>query len=315
MDVADVDNIIAQLDDQTRQIETVLGTVDAVVGALLGGIWAGPDVLEFHRWWTGTHRPSLDSAHTQLATMVRELQQQVRAQVDVSGSLAGPGSIGHASGVLAGVGLDRAGVGGWRLFKDVYERLEPVGEGLGIAGSVAGSATYLLTHQLVGRYPSGTVKAFWESSNFFHWKTSPVVHGFQSLLEKHSSVAHLVPGIAKNLSKLDTFQKGMSVAGAAIEGVAIGNDIASGDRLNATLDTASAAASIAKSSRNPVAYLSGAAAQAWVEVGKQAQNIDWSPGGLKMTFDYMRKNPWDAAVGGIEADAKYLPGALGRIFG
>lgn len=324
MDIDDVDHIVTQLGGRASAIQSMLGEVDRVVGALLGGIWAGPDVEEFHNWWLGSHRPSVNAAHEHLANMVTELRQQVQAQLGVSGEagsgsggsvLPPPGSRTMPSHVGGSPGRGLWSGGGRELIADAYDRLDKVNEGLGIAGALTGSATYLMTHQLVGRYPNGTIKAFWNSSNFFRWKTSPTAKGLQSFLTSHPGIAKFAPDIEKGVSKLDGFSNGMSIIGAATNGVEIGKGIAKGDWLNTALDSAHAGADIAKTSKNPVAYLSGAATQSLIEVGKQARNVDWSASGFTTTMDYVKKDFWGSVQAGVSADVHYLPGALGRIFG
>lgn len=317
MDTDALRSVSQQMSSQARALEQVIATIDHLTNQAVA-VWDGPDIHDFHNWWATQHRPRLAGLAQELTDSAGRLQQQIVDQEQVSGeqmsgAAAGLSAGGRGNG--SGVRLDQPGSGPRQQLKDVHERLEPIDEGLGAAGALTGSATYLFTHRLAGRYPGGTVRGLWQSSSFFHWKTSPTVHGFQNLLEKHPRVARLAPGVAKDLSKIDAFGTGMSVVGAAANGAAVGDDVAKGDWLNAGLDSASAGASVAKSSKNPVAYLGGAAAQAWVEVGKQAQNVDWSADGFKATFDYMWKNPWGAATAGIGADAGYLPGAFGRIFG
>jgi len=104
MDVADVDAIVTQLDVRARGVELVLGVVDGVVGTLLGGVWAGADVLDFHGCWAGQHRPRVDAAHSGLTGMVAQLRREVNEQLGASGELAGgPGGGGNGPAPL----LDR----------------------------------------------------------------------------------------------------------------------------------------------------------------------------------------------------------------
>jgi hypothetical protein len=123
-----------------------------------------------------------------------------------------------------------------------------------------------------------------------HWKTSPVIQRAQSVLKANPLASKYLPVIAKDLSRIDKPMAAIGVLSAGVHGYTAGTELANGQYLEGGLDSASALASAAKASKNPVTYLAGA-------------------------LDEYRRDPWGTIGAGLKADVDFIPGQLMRIFG
>lgn len=300
MDPQAVKAVADGLSAQAAALDQVVQEVDLLIRSALH-VWPGPDAEDFHGWWVGQHRPRLGAAAHATQTGAASLAGQVASQLDASGEGAGGVTSGPLPGLLAGLLAGGAGlVNGTSGLRNL------VG---GMAAGASGAA-YLATRQLVGRYAGSWGK----TPDFFHWKKSGALHGIQGLINAHPGLAKMLPGIARNLGKVDGLLKPLGVVAAGFKAGDAVKALADGDYLNAGLDTASVGASGLKATPNPVAYLGGMAVEAWVQVGKEAQNVDWSTSGFGMTWNYMTQDPW-GALGGAGDGLTKMPGILLEIVG
>lgn len=114
---------------------------------------------------------------------------------------------------------------------------------------------------------------------------------------------------------------GMKAAGGAfsgfgyfVEGYSIGEDLGTGQYADAGIGTVLVAGDVtadALKTKGHVGYAAGAALQTWVEVGREARNVDWSADGMQAIGDASLAD-WGSAFG--EAVTK-MPTKLVKIFG
>ena len=114
---------------------------------------------------------------------------------------------------------------------------------------------------------------------------------------------------------------GLTAAGHAVdgfgyfvEGYTIGEDLGTGNYAEAGIGTALVAGDVTADTlktKGHVGYAAGAALQTWVEVGREARNVDWSAEGMQAIGD-ASLGDWGSAFG--EAVTK-MPTKLVTIFG
>ena len=84
MDVAAVQGISKQLANQATAIQTVISTVDSIVGNA-GSVWHGPDVTKFVSDWH-SHKSALTNAQTAIHNLSLKAMQNANAQNTTSNS-------------------------------------------------------------------------------------------------------------------------------------------------------------------------------------------------------------------------------------
>lgn len=104
-----------------------------------------------------------------------------------------------------------------------------------------------------------------------------------------------------------------SAFGYFTEGYSIGEELAVGRYGDAAFDSAFVAGDLgadALKTKGHVGYAAGVAVQTWVEVGREARNVDWSPEGMRQLREASLQE-WGSAFG--EALTK-MPTRLVKIF-
>ncbi|WP_183097778.1 WXG100 family type VII secretion target [Nocardioides pelophilus] len=276
MDLEQVRGHADGLAAQAQQLQSLIAQVDGVVDQA-SWVWPGPDSDAFRDGWHSTYRPALDGAATQLIDAVTVLYRQIEEQALVSGEPVPAGTLGPG-GSADMSWLDR--------FSDVLPWLQGT---TGVAGfltalganrALAGrySNSYLRFAELLRRSSGGLL-----SEGFFRYKGP------------HNGIFNVNGPIAR-LASSPTFSRfnllsGVTGLGQSLFG-AFGPNGSTGDRIYQGVD---AFGDGLKLSKNPVAYLSGVIVSTGSHIGRTAQEVDWSPEGFQMAWQYASQNPGETA--------------------
>jgi hypothetical protein len=285
MDVDVVESVGKQLRQQGQQVASLVRAVDALIDTA-DGQWWGARGRDFVHQWRTLHRRRL----LEVAASVDELSSTALRNVEEQRRTSGSSSAGESSR-----GLHHAAASNSPPRDDRaqgYRNLEALNGFLGhgvtqvsaLAAFLGGVAT---TYR--GRPYGAAYKKLFGGSEFMHYN--------RTLQHLYSPTARKV---LENplMDKVDLVGKGFTLVD---KGVGLyknffdpnrASSASFGDKIWAG---GSAAGSALKMSKNPVAYLAGAAVTSWSLVGSEAAKVDYSPEATQQTWDYIRANP--GAVG------------------
>jgi hypothetical protein len=118
----------------------------------------------------------------------------------------------------------------------------------------------------------------------------------------------------KGIGGLGKVGDGLGIVGDVAEGFTIGEELVHRRYLDAGLDSGLLAgdhvADAFKAKPTPVSYLTGAAIQTWVEVAREARNVDWSANGMRAIQQASLSDWGGAFAGAVES----MPSKLVSIF-
>jgi hypothetical protein len=300
----DVDVVLAQgagLKVQATHLDGIIQAVSALVGHA-ESIWHGPDARAFVGWWDQQHRPALLAAAQAVSGLGQSAINNAHDQAHTSAEQSSASSTGLGSG--------RPSSQGGPTPAPVARKAGEIG--LGIVGAYGVLSNLAGKSNVVGRY-TNSYKSFvsgfgssLHSGGFWNYKQSPSLQEVNgSPLGKgvrrfESSFPHVAKG-------LDHVGNAASVVGAGVSGFAIGSDLGHGqygDAASAGYDTT---AEILKSSKNPVAYLTGVNLSVWKGVYQESQQVDWN---MPMPSPFEGNNFTDIYVSGAWDGLKTFPGKL-----
>lgn len=260
---------------QAQHLQALIARVDGAVDQA-SWVWPGPDSDAFRDAWFSTYRLAVDSAVTQLSDAATALYRQIEEQALVSGEPV-PASLDLNSAA------DSSQTDGW---SDVLPWLQSA---IGVTGPLTALGA---NRALTGRYSDGYLR-FADlirrssggllSEGFFRYKTS-----LNGIFAVDGPIARLASSPA--YSRLNLID-GVTGLGESLLGT-FGPNGSTGDRIYQGVD---AFGDGLKLSKNPVAYLSGVIASTGSHIGQTAQEVDWSPDGFQMAYQWVSRNPTEAA--------------------
>ena len=320
---ADVEHLRAL----ARRFDSAAAQLDQTRAGLGGQIqtipWQGSDAQRFRAAWQSDYASRISRAVIALREGASVLRKDADEQENTSAVVGGTRS-GGTSPVSGGMPLPgifpplpRAKFPPDNLvpFPFDWSSSEPDGSGFlrihppGFDGSDTDFSPYLLQPDWLGR---PTVQPLPPDAG-------DVYRGAESLpgpnlVNPLADFLNMKP--AKGTPVLDSFDTQFFLskipgAGDIFTGIGIGNTLIdpqasfTNKAFGVTGGLVDLASSVLK--KTGIGYLPGvAAAQVW-DVFDQARRIDFSPSATQTTFDYIRKNPWDAVVAGSEAVVGYVP--------
>lgn len=298
MDAGIVRQAAIVIDSRAADLDRVVGSVDGLV-AEISHNWAGHAAAEFHESWVHQHRAALSA----LAGALHGYARTARANADAQDRTSAAESDGSGGAAFGSAGGNR---GGWSAL-------------LGAAATAGGLGLHLMEHVPpdVGRYPKAWANVLDKAPHTWNSVIKHMPTGFQQRFEHlpDEVLRYKRYGIVHDLNNLHGFIEGASrVAGAVQLGGDSYNayqDLRNHDSVNAAYDGATAAADAIRFKGGPVGFWGAAAIQTWVQVGREAQNVDWSSQGIS---ELVHTSPGDWASSFGET-MQQMPGQLKTIFG
>lgn len=272
MDADVVESVGRQLKHQGQSVTSVIRAVDALIDRAGTNWWGahGRDVV--HQWRT-LHRPALlrvagavdGLGSSALANASEQRTASSSSGANAGAAQAGPGLWRYSEGVATLASVDKA-LNGWM-----------VTPGLAALGTLG-----VLTGTWRSKPYPAAYSALFGKSEFMRYNSS-LGDTYVKQLGRFTDSAPM-----KGLGYLGA---GFTVASQSVNlysNFGPGSEASVGDRIEAG---GAAAGSALKMSKNPVAYLSGAAITAWSMTANEATKVDYSSSGLHQTWEYMRANP------------------------
>lgn len=261
--------------------------------------WVGPNAQRFRGDWSGSHRAAVASSARALRDCAAALRRNADDQdrTSAADSSSAPGlALGTASGTVGGGGLGLSFMAG---FAAASSRVIGLNGALSPVSKLNSAFEFLTLDKMV----KGDYTSKWKS--VLSWGDG---HGLPAdlLRFKGSPVTQF----------LHPFQGVFKGAGAAFGGLGLAagalgtvSDLSQGHYVDGALQAGSTAADVIKGTGGH-GYLVGVAVQTWVEVGKAAQEADWSAQGFQAVQN--------ASLGdwayGFDYAMKKMPAKLFRIF-
>lgn len=293
----------------TTEAERLRGVRRLVSSRLHGTRWDGTDSARFRDQWEHTHGPVLDRLAHRFeelhGLLLRQAEQQRSASSAGGGSGAGASGSWSAPGVLGGLtalggmlgGPVAGGLGsllrsGQRV-RDLVDPWSSMAAGVATFGLTVGGGLAKYANSPVARWAAQHESAF---------------AGLQSITDGWEKVAH---PLQHSQSLIKHALPMLHAVDVGTQAYGIGESVAQGHYVDAGLRTGDLAAGELKHHGGVVPYLSGVALQSWVEVGRAAQQVDWSPQGMAALRE-ASLGDWAGAFG---ESFSQMPGKLGKIFG
>ncbi len=291
-----------------------LGSIEASLESLLSGLrWTGADADQLHAMWGGTGRRSLSVAAESLRgaaqRLTTEISQQEGASQATGRSIGGNQPVGGES-ASRGRFSEAAGLGALRAVPGAVSLL---GEGLESVDHVRSIIERMSdlgkNRQVIGDYTKAWHAAISAGdslgfpSDLLRFKRSPV---FQVLNSVFSPIEGPLSAIADNklIAGLGNAMGWVSVGSHGVEAL---RSLGQHHYVDAALSAGDTTADVLKT-KGPVGYLGGVAVQTWAEVGRAAQDIDWSPKGWE-ALTHLSASDWGC---GFKYSVTHLP--LVKIF-
>ena len=145
------------------------------------------------------------------------------------------------------------------------------------------------------------------------WSTlGSALRNADSLMSPFAGLASTLHDV-KNIPGADAAAKTFAVFGAATTAYTVGENLAERKYVDAGLEAGLYGGDVAADfmkTKGPHGYLYGVTTQTWVEVGREARNVDWSAQGLQQIKDASVAD-WGS---GLAYAAKQMPAKLVKIF-
>jgi uncharacterized protein YukE len=288
---------VGELRGLSERMSRSAGELDRIVNLLTHQItattaWVGPSAQRFRGDWAGSHRAAVASSARALRECAAALRRNAEDQdrTSAADSSSAPHSLGgNASGTGVGTGL---GLSFMAAFAAASSRIVRLDDKVGGFGKLNSGLDFLSARKMV----IGSYTSKW--SSVLSWGDR---HGLPAdlLRFKRSPFTHLLQPFNGVLKAAGSAFTGLGVASGALQ---TSSALSQGHYVDGALQAASTAADVIKG-KGGQAYLVGVAVQTWVEVGKAAQEADWSAQGFHQAqsaslgdwaygFDYaMKKMP------------------------